>query len=82
MPDLENVIRGLECCSTSERYNRKDCMKCPYNMPDGIACCSLRQLRLDAISLLKAQKSEYERGKRDGVNQYLREREEDEEYEY
>ena len=56
MADLEKAIRGLECCSTYDDYSRKSCRECPYNEPDGKRSCKLHQMRVDAITLLKAQK--------------------------
>ena len=52
---LGKVIRGLECCSTYDDYSRKSCKECPYNEPDGKHSCKLHQMRVDALSLLKAQ---------------------------
>lgn len=74
MPDLKKTIRTLEHCIAGgdcqlycDKYFRHYCEK---------------ELMADALSLLKEQQSAYERGKHDGVEQYLMEREEDEEYEY
>lgn len=68
MADREKVIKELEEITKSEwMYKRADY----YQM-----VCK------DALALLKEQQSAYERGKRDGISQYLRDREEDEEYEY
>lgn len=50
MADLEKVIRGLDYC-TKERLERCD-YDCPYFDVDG---CS-DQVKLDALSLLKAQR--------------------------
>lgn len=76
MADREKVIRGLECCILRDPDDHARCNKCPY---DGNC---VNRLKMDALALLKEQQSAYERGKRNGVSQYLREREEDEEYEY
>lgn len=53
---LGKAIRGLECCSTYDDYSRKSCRECPYNEPDGKRSCKLHQMRIDALTLLKAQK--------------------------
>lgn len=55
MADREKVIKGLECCSTYDDYSRKSCRKCPYNEPEGKRSCKLHQMRVDALTLLKAQ---------------------------
>ena len=52
---LGKGIRGLECCSTYDDYSRKSCKECPYNEPDGKRSCKLHQMRVDALSILKAQ---------------------------
>lgn len=51
MPDLEKVIRGLECCA-----NEIPCIeKCPYNeLGDSWHDC-VPHLAADALELLKAQ---------------------------
>lgn len=46
MINVETVISGLECCTTGDLGN---CKECPY----GIKACN--ELLKDAISLLKAQ---------------------------
>lgn len=53
MPDIEKVIKGLECCITDRRPS---CEKCYQEGPGfGIAC---RQgLMLDALELLKEHES-------------------------
>lgn len=76
MADREKVIRALECCILRDPDDHARCSKCSY----GGNC--VNRLKMDALELLKEQQSAYERGKRDGVSQYLREREDDEEYEY
>ena len=50
MPDREKVIKGLECCTTSEEL----CGMCPYNdpIPRHPNC---DQLEKDALALLKEQ---------------------------
>ena len=49
MVDLENVIRGLECC------RRGFCFSCPYNdgIDENVEC--KQKWADDALSLLKAQ---------------------------
>jgi hypothetical protein len=73
MDKLAKVINGLGACI------KGDCREnaCPYALKNECR----KSLEMDALELLKEQQSAYERGKRDGVSQYLREREEDEEYE-
>lgn len=68
---LEDVIFEL-----SDEVKRAE-----YDGEDYLDCVRVQMMR-DALTLLKEQQSAYERGKRDGVNQYLREREEDEEWEW
>lgn len=53
MPDLENAIKGLECCtSPSPSY----CRQCPYKgKPDDYPHCVHDRLQPDALALLKAQ---------------------------
>ena len=53
MPDIEKVIKGLECCKVG-------CTDCPYR---GISDC-VTSLNNDAIELLKEQQKEIERIKR------------------
>ena len=51
MPDLKNVINGLECCAFS--FHERQCRKCPY-YPDYQDCRSL--LIQNAKEILKAQR--------------------------
>lgn len=86
MADREKVIKGMAVC-IADLFSRGTCKlaKCPYACIEdqGMQHYECRKTLLkDALELLKEQQSAYERGKRDGVSQYLREREEDEEYEY
>lgn len=56
MPDLEKVIKGLECCSkgavTPYIPTIRECADCPYNQPE-IPCTRL--LAEEALALLKAR---------------------------
>ena len=76
MAELEKTIAGLEKCINDKGFCGYDCPY--YHDPSGCRT----HMEKDALELLKEQQSAYERGKRDGVSQYLRDREEDEEYEY
>lgn len=52
MPDIEKVIRGLECCVC---YDYK-CNDCPYQDDGGAEDgCYYDELKADALALLKAQ---------------------------
>ena len=52
MPDLEKVIRGLECCT--DRDHRADCYGCYQEGPGfGFAC--RESLMRDALALLREQ---------------------------
>ena len=53
MPDLKNVIQGLECCS---KYTGDECQSCPYEPVCKPMKGARNPLMMDAISLLKAQK--------------------------
>lgn len=58
MPDMEKVIRGLECCirhgeNAEVGCGRKD--ECPYER-NGLTCWIA--LNRDALALLKEQKAE------------------------
>ena len=67
---VEYGIRAAECAGGGERLGRSSIVM-------------MKTVDLDNIlELLKEQQSAYERGRRDGVNDYLREREEDEQYNY
>ena len=52
MPDLNKVIKGLECCL----HGPMQCEKCPYMAEVGktVPNC-VKTMRTDAIALLKAQ---------------------------
>ena len=57
MPDLEKVIKGLECCSDMDGNK---CSKCPYakeceEAPPGAVFVGSAHLCADALELLKAQ---------------------------
>lgn len=54
MPDVKDVIKGLECCATN-RLRREDCeaINCTYLSLEGNGC--IHQLIRDALALLKAQ---------------------------
>lgn len=49
MPDLEKVIKGLECCILRDPDDHARCSQCPY----GGNC--VNRLKMDALELLKAQ---------------------------
>ena len=49
MPDLKNVIKGLECCAHDDIG---DCDNCPYN--ENTRYCDTQLMR-DAIAMLKVQ---------------------------
>lgn len=49
MPDLEKVLKGLECCTTPRKCDDG----CPYNLED---ICLSDDMKRDAIALLKRQK--------------------------
>ena len=49
MPDLEKVIRGLECCTGIE-----PCASCPYNEEDSAVLCD-QLLMTDALVELREQ---------------------------
>lgn len=64
MPDLEKVIKGLRICSAGDIHSLggRDCTNCPY-YPAGYTGCTVKQLLIDVLSLLKAQEpdeSKYE----------------------
>lgn len=52
MPDRENVMLGLQLCSRPEGWTVGCLLDCPYDHEEGCR----RNLMLDAIALLKAQK--------------------------
>lgn len=60
MPDLEKVIKGLECCTFI--LGKRKCNECPYQkgLPDN----GCYQLQDDFHTLLKEQEAEIERLKR------------------
>ena len=52
MPDLENVIKGLECClKESDHLYSNPCNGCPY---EGQEC--IDRIKADALAMLKEQK--------------------------
>ena len=51
--DMENVIKGLECCSIPQGR----CRKCPYETEGFVAECT-SELAKDALALLKGQQQE------------------------
>lgn len=67
MADREKVIKGLECCGDT-----MNCNECPYDSEMG-GC--FRNLKADALNLLKEQKSEepliIHKGKVDEVYDYI-----------
>ncbi len=78
----DKAIQGLERCDGTAVHLGHCPEDCPYFAESERADQCVAKLHADALALLKEQQSAYERGKSDGVSQYLREREEDEEYEY
>lgn len=56
MPDLNKVIKGLECCL----HGPMQCEKCPYMAEVGktVPNC-VKTMRTDAIALLKAQEPKW-----------------------
>lgn len=92
MADREKVLNGLRCLSGDKEMVENPCAGCGYTDCPTYANC-VAQVARDALELLKEYEKKiaefeeklqqaYERGKHDGVEQYLREREEDEEWEY
>lgn len=52
MPDMENVITGLECClKESDHLYSNPCNGCPY---EGQEC--IERMEADALALLKEYK--------------------------
>lgn len=60
MPNIENVIRGLECCKW---YNKDDCDECPYDYNgrgnEKTECTA--ELATDALALLSEQETTFEK---------------------
>ena len=54
MPDREKVIKGLECCSAVPEH---DCENCPYDQETGDYICGSREMKREAIELLKEQEA-------------------------
>lgn len=79
MDDLREKV--IDCIGRCLCHVPDACRDCAYDAGHPYNEC-VELLLKDALALLKEQQSAYERGKRDGVSQYLRDREEDEEYEY
>lgn len=53
MPDIEKVIKGLECClKESDHLYSNPCNGCPY---EGQEC--IDRMKADALNLLKEQKN-------------------------
>jgi len=50
MPDIEKVIKGLECCSVENDWN---CNDCPYGNPNVPISECIHPLLTDAVALLK-----------------------------
>ena len=53
MPDIEKVIKGLECC-----LNNNNCKACPYEKEFDRAFDCIDRTRKDAIELLKEQQKQ------------------------
>ena len=56
MPDMEKVIKGLECCLGSNDCDVEPEEDCPYK---GMCLCAMA-LRLDILALLKEQEARIE----------------------
>ena len=54
MPEVEKVIKGLECCAGYGIEDTPGCEDCPYN-DMGDTCERMRPLYEDALALLRAQ---------------------------
>lgn len=52
--DREKVIKGLECCSNSQK-NRCEANSCPYWVSE---CCCIDDMLNDALALLKEQQQQ------------------------
>lgn len=67
MPDMEKVIRGLECCARfadSMEYFSEACGNCPYNDNMFLGTCStVKPLLTDALTLLREMVREEDDGK-------------------
>lgn len=50
VPDLETVVKGLECCDDTSRESLK-CEDCPYREDN--TCYAIAKLHADALELLK-----------------------------
>lgn len=57
MPDLEKVIRGLECCILRDPDDKCRCADCPYNQHEISNAPCANGLKFDALSLLKSQQA-------------------------
>jgi len=66
MPDVEKVIKGLECCMAENDKAWPECESCPYNDSHD-SCTSMRPMFKDAIALLKAQEAVAPVRNKDGV---------------
>lgn len=55
MIDRGKVIKGLECCSAVPEH---DCENCPYDKETGDYICGSREMKREAIELLKEQEEE------------------------
>lgn len=51
--DREKVIKGLECCSNSQK-NRCEANSCPYWVSE---CCCIDDMLNDALALLKKREA-------------------------
>ena len=54
MIDMENVIKGLECCTDEDIYGCNSCDGCPYHSQHNTVSCVDLVLK-DALELLRAQ---------------------------
>jgi hypothetical protein len=57
MRELEEVIKGLTCCTQADNRGYPKCERCPYADKKLGTCDAVQGLMNDALSLLKAQES-------------------------
>lgn len=60
MPEMEKVIKGLECCTRFEVGKQlNNCLDCPYIEPIGFNQfrCKSQEMKEDALALLKEQEA-------------------------
>ena len=64
MPELDNVIKGLECHKIDINH-RINCADCPYYVDDDNHIRCVNDLHEDALALLKEQEAEIEQLRND-----------------